>query len=213
MSSAVAAYYATYYLALDAKGLSAFLSTGVIAAILAMVASTWFTKRYCKVQLFRWSQLLVGLISVALYFLVQPGDVALAFVLYFLLSFVVDLHAPVFWSAIAEAVDYGEAKTGKRVSGLAFGGISFFQKAGMGAAGFIVGILLAAFNYEPGVQQTPWTLTGIALMLSIIPGTFHVIMGGLMFRYRITDSYYNDMKARGLIEDESPEFLTEPPQA
>lgn len=211
--ASVAAYYATYYLALDAKGLSAFLSTGVIAAILAMVASTWFTKRYCKVQLFRWSQLLVGLISVALYFLVQPGDVALAFVLYFLLSFVVDLHAPVFWSAIAEAVDYGEAKTGKRVSGLAFGGISFFQKAGMGAAGFIVGILLAAFNYEPGVQQTPLTLTGIALMLSIIPGIFHVIMGGLMFRYRITDSYYNDMKARGLIEDESPEFLTEPPQA
>lgn len=210
--NSVAAYYATYYLGADAKMLSAFLSTGVIAAILAMVASTWITKRYCKVRLFRWSQLVVGVISLAMYLLVGPGDVLLAFVFYFALSFVVDLHAPVFWSAIAEAVDYGEAKTGKRVSGLAFGGISFFQKAGMGVAGFVVGILLTVFNYEAGAVQTPFTLTGIALMLSLISGVFHVIMGLLMFKYRITDSYYNDMKARGLIADEAPEYLTETPQ-
>jgi GPH family glycoside/pentoside/hexuronide:cation symporter len=119
----------------------------------------------------------------------------------------------VFWSAIAEAVDYGEAKTRKRVSGLAFGGISFFQKAGMGVAGFVVGMLLAAFNYEAGAEQSPLTLTGIALMLSIIPGVFHVIMGLLMFKYRITDGYYNDMKERGLIADEAPQFVTETPQA
>jgi GPH family glycoside/pentoside/hexuronide:cation symporter len=207
----VALYYAKYYLGAGAEMQSAFLSTGVIAAILAMVASTWITKRYCKVQLFRWSQLLVGVLSLAMYFMVGPGDIALAFVLYFALSFVVDLHAPVFWSAIAEAVDYGEAKNGKRVSGLAFGGISFFQKAGMGVAGFVVGILLTVFNYEAGAQQTPLTLTGIALMLSVMSGVFHVIMGLLMFKYRITDSYYNDMKARGLIADEAPEYLTEQP--
>jgi GPH family glycoside/pentoside/hexuronide:cation symporter len=210
--NSVAAYYALYYLNADAKMLSAFLSTGVIAAILAMVASTWITKRYCKVRLFRWTQLLVGVLSVAMYLAVGPGDVMLAFGFYFALSFVVDLHAPVFWSAIAEAVDYGQAKTGKRVSGLAFGGISFFQKAGMGVAGFVVGILLSVFNYEAGAVQTPFTLTGIALMLTLISGVFHVVMGLLMFRYRITDSYYNDMKARGLIADEAPEYLTEAPQ-
>jgi GPH family glycoside/pentoside/hexuronide:cation symporter len=210
--NSVAAYYATYYLGADARMLSAFLSTGVIAAILAMVASTWITKRFCKVQLFRWTQLLVGVISLAMYLVVGPGDVLLAFVFYFALSFVVDLHAPVFWSAIAEAVDYGQARNGKRVSGLAFGGISFFQKAGMGVAGFVVGILLSVFNYEAGAVQTPFTLTGIALMLTLISGVFHVVMGLLMFKYRITDSYYNDMKARGLIADEAPEYLTETPQ-
>ena len=208
----VALYYAKYYLGVGTDMQSAFISTGVIAAILAMVASTWITKRFCKVQLFRWSQVLVAILSVLMYLLVRPGDVVPAFVLYFLLSFVVDLHAPVFWSAIAEAVDYGQAKTGKRVSGLAFGGISFFQKAGMGVAGFLIGVLLAAFNYVAGATQTPFTLTGIALMLSVISGAFHLIMGLLMFKYRITDSFYNDMKERGLIADESPEYLTEAPQ-
>ncbi|MEQ9824441.1 MAG: MFS transporter [Puniceicoccaceae bacterium] len=190
----VALYYAKYYLGGSAQLQSSFLGTGVAAAILAMVASTWITKRYCKVQLFRWSQLLVGLLSVAMYFLVQPGDVAIAFVLYFLLSFVVDLHAPVFWSAIAEAVDYGQFKSGKRVSGLAFGCISFAQKAGMGVAGAVVGWLLTAFHYVPRETQTPLAMMGIALMLTIIPGVFHTLMGSLMFRYRITDNFYNELK-------------------
>lgn len=190
--NSVAAYYATYYLGLDAKGLSAFLSTGVIAAILAMVASTWITKRYCKVRLFRWTQVAVALISLVMFFSVGQGDVALAFALYFLLSFVVDMHAPVFWSAIAEAVDYGHVKTGKRVSGLAFGGISFFQKAGMGVAGFLVGMMLAQFGYVAGEEQTSLALTGIALMLTVVSGFFHLVVGTLMFRYRITDRMYNE---------------------
>lgn len=217
--NSVAAYYAKYYLGGDARMLSAFLATGVVAAILAMVASTWITKYYCKVKLFRWSQLAVGVVSAVLYFAVGPGDVISAFVLYFLLSFVVDLHAPVFWSAIAEAVDYGHAKTGERVSGLAFGGISFCQKAGMGIAGAVVGWLLTYFNYVPDRAQPAFTLTGIALMLSIIPGVFHTLMGVLMFGYRITDAYYNALKEgtipglqpiEGLIADERPGPIAHP---
>ncbi|WP_341849115.1 MFS transporter [Vibrio parahaemolyticus] len=78
--------------------------------------------------------------------------------LYFLVSFVVDLHAPVFWSAIAEAVDYGAYKTGQRVSGLAFGGISFSQKLGMGIGGAVVGWLLTFFNYVPNEAQSDYAL-------------------------------------------------------
>ncbi|MBB3060897.1 MFS transporter [Microbulbifer rhizosphaerae] len=198
----VAAYYAKYYLGGDAQTLSLFLATGVVAAILAMVASTWITKRYCKVKLFSRSQLLVGAISLAMYFAVGPGDLVLAFVFYFVLSFVVDLHAPIFWSAIAEAVDYGEAKTGKRVSGLAFGGISFFQKAGMGVAGAMVGSLLAFFDYVPDQPQSDFSLMGIALMLTIIPGFFHFLMGLLMRKYVITNDYYQRLK-RGEISPDS----------
>jgi glycoside/pentoside/hexuronide:cation symporter, GPH family len=199
----VAIYYAKYYLGGDTAMVSAFLTTGVVAAILSMVASTWITKFYCKVKLFRNTQLAVALISVLIYYAVQPGDVVLAFVLYFLLSFVVDLHAPVFWSAIAETIDYGQVKTGKRVSGFAFGGISVCQKAGMAVAGGMVGVLLTYFNYQPNVAQTPLALTGIALMLTIIPGFFHFLMGVLMFKYRISDDYYGevkaDMKSRGYV--------------
>lgn len=194
----VAMYYAKYYLGGDEAIVSAFLSTGVAAAILSMVASTWITKSYCKVKLFRNSQVVVALISLAIYLFVKPGDMVLAFVLYFLLSFIVDLHAPVFWSAIAETIDYGQVKTGTRVSGFAFGGISVCQKAGMGIAGALVGLLLTHFQYQPNVAQSPLALTGIALMLTVIPGFFHLVMGLLMFRYRISDEYYGTVKAKML---------------
>jgi GPH family glycoside/pentoside/hexuronide:cation symporter len=192
----VAIFYAKYFLGGDASVQSTFMATGVTAAILAMPVSTYITKHYCKVKLFRYTQLAVGVISLVMYFAVKPGDMVLAYVLYFILSFVVDLHAPVFWSAIAEAVDYGHAETGKRVSGLSFGGISFAQKAGMGVAGALVGYLLDFFSYTPDAVQSETTLVGLALMLTIIPGVFHVIMGGLMFRYKITDEYYETIKKK-----------------
>lgn len=192
----VAMYYAKYYLGGNDAVVSAFLSIGVAAAILSMIASTWVTKFYCKVKLFRNTQLAVAAISVLIYYAVKPGDIMLAFVLYFILSFVVDLHAPVFWSAIAETIDYGQVKTGKRVSGFAFGGISVCQKAGMAVAGGLVGVLLTFFNYQPNVAQTPMALTGIALMLTVIPGFFHLLMGMLMFKYRISDDYYGSVKTQ-----------------
>tara|TARA_R110002050_G_C8963169_1_gene514812 strand:+ start:19886 stop:21226 length:1341 start_codon:yes stop_codon:yes gene_type:complete len=192
----VAIFYAKYFLGGDASVQSTFMGTGVAAAILAMPVSTYITKRYCKVKLFKYTQLAVGAISLAMFFFIKPGDMVLAYVLYFILSFVVDLHAPVFWSAIAEAVDYGHAESGKRVSGLSFGGISFAQKAGMGVAGAAVGYLLDFFEYIPDGVQSDRTLIGLALMLTIIPGVFHVIMGGLMFRYKITDKYYETIKTK-----------------
>ncbi len=192
----VAIFYAKYFLGGDASVQSTFMATGVTAAILAMPVSTYITKHYCKIKLFKWTQLAVGAISLVMFFVVKPGDMALAYVIYFILSFVVDLHAPVFWSAISEAVDYGHAETGKRVSGLSFGGISFAQKAGMGVAGAAVGYLLDFFEYNPDGVQNETALVGLALMLTIIPGVFHVIMGGMMFRYKITDDYYETIKKK-----------------
>ena len=195
--NSVAIYYAKYYLDGDATIQSTFMATGVAAAILAMPISNLITKHYCKVKLYKWSQLAVGLLSLAMLFLVGPGNLLWDFPLYFVLSFVVDLHAPVFWSAIAESVDYGHAKLGKRVSGLAYGGISFAQKLGMGIAGASVGYLLEFFDYVPNaVVQSEFTLVGLALLLTVIPGAFHALVGGMMFRYKITDKRYEEIKQK-----------------
>ena len=76
------------------------------------------------------------------------------------------------------------------------GGISFCQKAGMGVAGAIVGMLLAWFGYVADQPQTPRSLDGIALMLTVIPGLFHALMGAVMFFYRITDERYRQIRAQ-----------------
>lgn len=102
-------------------------------------------------------------------YFVQPNSIVLAFTFYIVVTFLTDIQLPIYWASIAESVDYGEMKTGQRVSGLAFGGILFFQKFGMGLAGGFIGIALAFMDYQPGVEQTPQAVVGICLLMTIIP--------------------------------------------
>jgi GPH family glycoside/pentoside/hexuronide:cation symporter len=192
-----AAYYAKYYLGGDGRVQSLFLYASTISPICAMVASTWLTKRICKIQLFRWSQILTVFICIAMYLVVQPGHTLVACVFFYLIFFVVDLHAPIFWSIISESIDYGAVKTGKRVSGLAYGGISFFQKVGGGLATAIVGALLTYCHYVPNQAQSDSALRMIALTATLIPAFFNLVMGLIMFRYKITDRYYHAMMQSG----------------
>jgi GPH family glycoside/pentoside/hexuronide:cation symporter len=206
-----AAYYAKYYLGGGEVLISKFVGVGTGAAVLAMVASTWITKSVCKIQLFRWTQIATGVISAAMLFYVKPGDVGLALCFYGVLCFVVDLHAPVFWSIIPEAVDYGAHKTGLRVSGLAIGIIAAFQSAGLAIAGGGANLLLDHFGYVANQVQTETSMQGLALMLTVIPGAFHIAVGLLMFRYRVTDRYYAAMMQRlGTSADKSPAVAVVP---
>jgi GPH family glycoside/pentoside/hexuronide:cation symporter len=204
----VGLYYAKYFLGGDAKMQAAFITTGIVGNILSMVASTWITKFFCKIRLFRWSQHITFALSVIMYLAVKPSDIAAAFVLFFLINFIVDLQGPVFWSIIPEAVDYGQVRSGKRVAGMAFGGISFCQKMGMSLAAGMVGWMLTYYHYVadkvylPDNPQDMFTLNGIALLLTVIPGVFHLIVGLLMYKYFITDKYYNE-KIREQVTHES----------
>lgn len=190
----VAAYYAKYYLEGGDFLISPFLTVGVVASILAMISTTYITRLYDKIKLFRYSQLLTFILSLCMYFLVGQNNLWAAFIFYFLINYFCDMQMPIFWSSIAEVIDYGEKKTGKRVSGLAFGGILFFQKLGMGIAGGLLGFLLSHFAYQPDVQQTADALAGIAIIMTIIPALFHLMVGILMKYYVINNLYYAELK-------------------
>ena len=75
---------------------------------------------------------------------------------------------------------------------MAFGGISFAQKMGMSLAAGMVGWLLTYYHYEADQVQSAFTLNGLALLLTVIPVVFHLAMGLLMYKYFITDKYYNE---------------------
>ncbi len=98
-----------------------------------MIACTGFTRLYDKIKIFRYTQLLAFVVGGAMYF-VQPNSIVLAFTFYIVVTFLTDIQLPIYWASIAESVDYGEMKTGQRVSGLAFGGI-LFSKVWYGTGG------------------------------------------------------------------------------
>ena len=69
-------------------------------------------------------------------------------------------------------------------------------------------MLLTYYHYQPDMVQSAFTLNGIALMLTVIPGVFHLGMGLLMYGYFITDKYYNE-KIRAKVTQEGADGAKE----
>lgn len=194
--SAVAAYYAKYYLNGGDDLIPYFLTTGVVASILSMIVAGYMVRRINKLTMFRVSQAATFLFSLLMFLLVERETVVLAFTLYFIITFLADMQLPVYWASIAEAVDYGEVKNHERVSGLAFGGILFFQKLGMGFAGGMVGFILSYASYTPDAIQPESSLLAITLMMTVIPGLFHLLVSAVMRKFIIDDAYYADLRLK-----------------
>ncbi|MCW0135400.1 MFS transporter [Escherichia coli] len=192
--NSVAAYYAKYYLSGGDALISPFLTSGVIASVLAMIACTWLTRLYDKIKIFRYTQLLAFVVGGAMYF-VQPNSIVLAFTFYIVVTFLTDIQLPIYWASIAESVDYGEMKTGQRVSGLAFGGILFSKSSVWGWQGLYRNrFSLSGLSTRRRTNTTG--AVGICLLMTIIPAILNLLTGLIMRFYLINNEYYEQIKAR-----------------
>ncbi len=82
---------------------------------------------------------------------------------------------------MADVADYGEWKTGKRITGMSFSGNLFFLKVGLAVAGAMVGFLLSIYGYDAGAkQQAPTAINGIMLLFTVIPGVGYLITAGVV---------------------------------
>ncbi|HEX2859993.1 MAG TPA: MFS transporter, partial [Lacunisphaera sp.] len=73
------------------------------------------------------------------------------------------------WSMYADAADYSEYKTGRRATGLIFSASGMSQKLGWTIASSLGLYILGYFSFQANVAQTPETLNGIMLVVSMIP--------------------------------------------
>jgi GPH family glycoside/pentoside/hexuronide:cation symporter len=83
---------------------------------------------------------------------------------------------------------------------LYFSAATFAQKAGWGIGAAIAGWVLTACNYVPEATQSATALTGIKLLISVIPGVLYMSCGVFMLAYnidtRLTDRMKADLTAR-----------------
>jgi GPH family glycoside/pentoside/hexuronide:cation symporter len=77
---------------------------------------------------------------------------------------------------------------------LYFSAATFAQKAGWGIGAAIAGWLLTAFNYVPNAIQTQSALTGIKLLISVIPGVLYMSCALFMLFYNIDSQTTDQMK-------------------
>jgi glycoside/pentoside/hexuronide:cation symporter, GPH family len=186
MRGSCAAYYIKWY-AGRADLITAFLTTGMVASMIGAGFAASLTRRIPKFKAYMLIQLSIALVSGCMYF-VAAENLALIFVLFFVVQFFVQMGSPILWAMMADTVEYGEYKTGRRVTGLVFSGALFTLKLGMALGGAMLGWFLAYFGYQEKADiQTQTAVNGIVLVFTLIPAIGHVLVIGIVSRYKLSD--------------------------
>lgn len=173
-------YYVTWVMQQSTQFATLFISLGVVGMMIGSMLAKVLTDRWCKLKVFFWTNIILAIFSGAFYFF-DPKATMMIMVLYFLLNILHQIPSPLHWSLMADVDDYGEWKTGKRITGISFSGNLFFLKLGLAIAGAMVGFLLSWYGYDAGAKaQSDSAINGIMLLFTIIPGVGYLITAGVV---------------------------------
>jgi len=180
------AYYFTYYI--DSQ-FGLFLVVGTIAAIVGMLCTKPLTAIFGQRILMILMNVITGLLT-ASFFLLDRDDTALIYGIHIVASFVSGPVPVLLWAMYADSADYSEWKNHRRATGLVFSAATFSQKLGGAIGSAIPGWALAAFQFRKPVEgvvqtQSQETLTGIILLMSVVPAIFLFCSAAAMFFYNI----------------------------
>ena len=186
------AYYFKYYIG-DEENVQFFNVIGTIALIAVIPFSKRLAKTFGKKNVFLASSLLSGFFFMLLFI---PGekDIISIYVINILAKMAYAPAVPLLWTMLADTADYSEWKTNRRSTGLVFSAASFAQKAGWGIGGALAGWMLALFNFVPNATQTETAMTGIKLMISVVPGVLYMSCAIFLFFYNIDKATEKEMQ-------------------
>lgn len=191
LRATLAVYYVKYYLSQE-ELITAFMTVGMIGSILGCSLSNQLAKRVCKIKAYIALQLIAACICIVSYW-VGSADIVIAFVMFFLWSFFLQMATPLLWAKIIDTVDYGYFKTGVKNNGMVFSSVVFFIKLGVAFGGAIAGWLLAYYGYQADVVQTEETKHGLLLSFTIFPAIGSLIVAWVMRSYTLTNEKIAEM--------------------
>lgn len=177
--------YGTFYLAAGAAQ--------VLAMLFFPLFAKWFTRR----RVFIISGLLpiFGYITLFLTGRYMRGNILLlsaaGIILFFGFGFATVLTSVM----LADAVDYGEWKLGYRSESIVFSMQTFMVKVAMAVSGLITGVGLAAFGFVANQQQSATALTGIRVLMFIVPVLLVVISLSIYIKYfKLNGKYFEKIE-------------------
>lgn len=108
-----------------------------------------------------------------------------------------------YFSALADTVDYGEARTGVRCEALLFGALAFATKASFGIASGIVGNALAIVGFQPNVEQSAAALSGIKYVFTLLPVAGLLVSIGFIWFYELDRTRHGRLLTQIRVADAS----------
>lgn len=192
IQNASIAYYFKYYLGRE-NNVQLFNVVGTVALIVALPFSKPLAKRFGNKNVFIGSSIISGIFFILIYL---PGvtDLTTIYIFNIIAKMAYAPAVPLLWTMIADSADYGEWKSGRRSTGLYFSAAVFAQKAGWGIGGALAGWILGISHFVANQVQTDTAITGIKLLVSVIPGILYMSCAIFMIFYNIDSNTTDQMK-------------------
>lgn len=179
----LAVYYVKYYLG-RADLITLFMTLGMIGSILGCALALPLSKKVCKIKAYISLQSIAAFICVISYF-VDSEQTFMAFTLFFLWNFFLQMATPLLWAKMADTIDYGHWKTGVRITGMVYSAIVFFIKLGVAIGGALAGWLLAYYGYQADIEQSITTQQGILASFTLFPAIGSILVAWVMRWYML----------------------------
>ncbi|MGC9973592.1 MAG: MFS transporter, partial [Bryobacteraceae bacterium] len=165
-------------------GFSLWNMSGQFVLVIGVLFATYLSIKFGKKAVALTGFALTTLFMAGFIFL-PPDNIWAIFVMVWLRSLVYAPTIPLLWAMFADVVDYAEWKTGRRTTGVIYATVLFALKLGLSLGGFLAGLLLSGYGYQPKVAQTAHALLGIRLTISIYPAILYCVIIGAMCFYSI----------------------------
>lgn len=173
---------------------STYMSLWLAANIVGVLFAKPVARRFGKRRTFLTAMIATTILSFSLYFIL-PYQVELMFLLNFIIGVTTGINLPIIWSIFADIADYSEWKNNRRATGLIFSSSSMSQKFGWTIGGAFSGWILAAFAYQPGVEQSDLSVLGIRLLISVFAGIGALLCVIFIYNYKLDDATMKEISA------------------
>lgn len=192
---AVTIYYATYVMQASVGFITFFMALGVACNMLGSVIAKPLTDRFDKIKLFRIINIILGILSFALWF-VDPHSLTPLLALFIVINILHLIQSgPILWAMMSDVDDYGDWKLGKRLTGISFAGNLFMLKMGLAVAGAIVAWILSYTGYIANKpQQNTQALQGIIMMFSLLPMVSYFLSAWIVRYFKLNDTFLEKIK-------------------
>lgn len=163
-----------------------YLGLGQLANIIGVVLAAPVSNVIGKKNTYLGAMALATVLSVIFYWF-DKDQLTLIFVFQILISICAGAIFPLLWSMYADCADYSELTTGNRATGLIFSSSSMSQKFGWAIGSAVTGWLLAAFGFQPNMAQSPETIDGIKMCLSLLPAVGTILSVAFIAAYPLSE--------------------------
>lgn len=136
---------------------------------------------------------IVSCLTILVMGFISPGNAILIGIAGATIKFGVGIANALQTVMLADVVDYGEHKTGRRSESVIFSVQTMLVKFAGAAGGFIVGMGLTVIGYVPNVEQSASTIFGLEVMMVGIPAVLMAISAVIYKRYyRLHEGFNKD---------------------